>query len=169
MANGCNLSRAVCEIGKIHGAHCCESFYDFFCLTNFPLNLFLYICHLLLLIPYPATMLSSYSSSQFSLPPPFLLHSNPLVPFLLLLLLLSDLSILSRQLHFSDYTPIKDSVGTLFACCSLSLETEKMNCVCASVSPRARVYVHSRKSYLKKGMRVCVCLIADGSPLLNPY
>lgn len=42
------------------------------------------------------------------------------------------------KLHFSDYTPIKGPVGTLFACCSSSLETGKWIvslhvclCVCA--------------------------------------
>lgn len=134
-----------------------------------------YVIHLSFLcfsFPCPAIMLSSYflsSSMRFLRPTPF---------FLIVILspcpsLYSCCQIsLSTQgkLHFSDYTPIKGPIGTQFACCSSSLETEKWTvsvCIC--------VHGHGKKGFLKyyrlnkAYVRVCVCLIADGSPLLNPY
>lgn len=96
--------------------------------------------------PCPATMLSSYF---FMLIHKISSSSNPLFSFTVILsshpsfysccqISLSTLG----KLHFSDYTPIKGPVGTLFACCISSLETEKWTvsvCVC----------VHRKKSYLK--------------------
>lgn len=45
------------------------------------------------------------------------------------------------KLHFSDYTPIKGPVGTLFACCILSLETEILRvCVCVHAQSFLKYY-----------------------------
>lgn len=138
------------------------------------IHIMLYICLFCVspsLFPCPAIMLSSYflCSTRFLLPTPF---------FLIVILspcpsLYSCCQIsLSTQgkLHISDYTPIKGPIGTQFACCSSSLETEKWTvsvCICN--------HGHGKKGFLKyyrlnkAYVRVCVCLIADGSPLLNPY
>lgn len=62
------------------------------------------------------------------------------------------------KLHFSDYTPIKGPIGTLFACCILSLETEKCTvsvrvgvCVCACAQQR------ELSKILAAEKSICVC------------
>ena len=83
---------------------------------------------------------------NFSSQPPFspltvILSSHPSFFYSCCQISLSTLG----KLHFSDYTPIKGPIGTQFACCSLSLETEKWTvsmrvcvCVCVCVCARAQ-------------------------------
>lgn len=132
---------------------------------------FVFVCFSSLALPLCSHLVFLCLSTWFFSSNPFfpltvILSSHPSFFYSCCQISLSTLG----KLHFSDYTPIKDPVGTLFACCILSLETEKW-----TVSERVLVCVCSKKSYLKYSrlkkayVRVCVCVIADGSPLLNPY
>lgn len=154
---GMKIAWVTCDIilGKICEVHCFAAFSAHLALTLCPPPLTISVTEshfftfvFLFLFPCPATMLASHffyvHPLDFFFRTPFFPCSNPLLPSLLLLLCQISLSTLSK-LHFSDYTPIKGPVGTLFACCILSLETETWTvCVCA----RTCVWIHSKKSYL---------------------